>query len=280
MKLARLFDAEIVGADSRQIYRDMPVGTAAPTAAERAEVAHHLVGFLDPHERYSAARFTLEALGAIEDITLRGKRAIVVGGTGFYIRALCGDAALAPQYDDELRARLRREIALHPPEILHQWLSSLRASRASAIAARDTYRVVRGLEVALSRRQLRAQSLPSLRSRGIHFVKACLSVSSDVLEERIGARIAGMLRGGLLDEAQRIGAGAVAASAVGYPQALAYLAGFCTQRELRETLFRVTRRYAKRQRTWFRSEPNVVWIDENGALEALTDLAREKLEWA
>ncbi|MDQ6932268.1 MAG: tRNA (adenosine(37)-N6)-dimethylallyltransferase MiaA [Candidatus Eremiobacteraeota bacterium] len=280
LALAQRFDAEIVGADSRQVYRDMPIGTAAPTAFQRAQIPHHLIGFLYPHQRYSAAQFTLDALAAIDEIKNRGKRAIVVGGTGFYIRALCGDVALAAERDDELRGRLGREIALHPPEVLHGWLRSLNARRASAIAQGDSYRVVRALEVALSRRYVRTASLPSLRSRGITFVKASLTVAAPVLQERIRERIEAMLRAGLLDEASDVGTGAVASSAVGYPQALAYLAGFCTERELRESLFRATRRYAKRQQTWFRREPGMQWFDERNALDSLSDLARKKLEWA
>lgn len=280
MKLAQRFNAEIVGADSRQIYRNMPIGTAAPTLEQRGQVPHHLIGFLDPHERYSAAQFTLDALCAIEEIEKRAKRAIVVGGTGFYIRALCGDVALAAEHDADLRARLRREIALHPPEVLYEWLRSLNAQRASAIAQGDTYRVMRALEVHLSRRRIRAGALPNLRSRGVNFVKVCIRLSARALEQRIRQRIAGMLASGLLREAEKVGPRAVAASAVGYPQALSYLAGFCTERELEEMLFRATRRYAKRQQTWLRSERDIVWLDENGALDALSNLAREKVEWA
>ena len=108
LDLARRFDAEIVGADSRQIYRGMSVGTAAPLPEQLAAVAHHLVGFLDPQERYSAARYASDALASVRAIRSRGKRAIVVGGTGFYLRALTGGVTLAPQYDPALRARLAR----------------------------------------------------------------------------------------------------------------------------------------------------------------------------
>jgi len=134
LRLAERFDAEIVGADSRQIYRGMPVGTAAPSDADRARVPHHLVGFLDPRERYSAARFVAEALAAIDDIRARGRRAIVVGGTGFYLRALAGDVALSPAYDASLRERLAREARVHPPDVLAEWLRALAPARAAAIA--------------------------------------------------------------------------------------------------------------------------------------------------
>ena len=112
----------------------MPVGTAAPTAAQRARVPHHLVDFLDPHERYSAARFATDALAAIRAIHARGRRAIVAGGTGFYVRALAGDVALCAAYDPDVRARLAREARLHPPEVLHAWLAARASGRVAAVA--------------------------------------------------------------------------------------------------------------------------------------------------
>lgn len=278
IELAERFDAEIVGADSRQIYRGMAIGTAAPTFAERARVVHHLVEFLDPFERYSAARFTRDALDAIAAIRARGKHAIVAGGTGFYIRALCGDVLLSPAFDATLRARLEREARLHPPEVLHAWLHARDPRRASMVAPTDTYRIARALEIALAERAhpgapVAAQaSLPSLR---VPVLKVVLSVADEDLERRIEARVDAMLAAGLVAEAERIGPGAVAADAVGYPQALAFLAGASTGPELRASLVRATRRYAKRQRTWFRSEPHVRFL---GAAE-VGDAAHATLGW-
>lgn len=263
LELAERFDAEIVGADSRQIYRGMPVGTAAPTAAERARVPHHLVDFLDPHERYSAARFVADATAALAGVRARGKRALVVGGTGFYIRALTGDVALSNAFDPALRERLAREAWLHPPDVLHAWLRTRDAARAAALAPGDGYRIVRALEIALAPPR---ENVPFPRATGFTFRKIVLDVPDGELEARIARRVDAMLAGGLLEEAERIGSGAVAADAVGYPQALAYLAGRSTATELRAALVRATRRYAKRQRTWFRSEPGVTWADPAGAL--------------
>lgn len=274
LQLARRFDAEIVGADSRQIYRNMPIGTAAPTAEERAAVPHHLVDFMPPGERYSAARFCTDAMAAIEDIGRRGKRTIVVGGTGFYIRALTGDVALAPRGDEELRARMLRETTLHDPDFLHAWLALRAPARAAALEKGDAYRVVRALEVALASPSP-ARDLPTLASAGIPFLKVALTVDPVDLQGRIERRTDAMLAGGLVEEAEAIGAGAVAASAVGYPQALAYLRGWCTHRELRSSLIRATRRYAKRQNLWLRREPNVVWL----APDAVERAAREMLGW-
>ncbi len=279
LHLAERFDAEIVGADSRQVYRGMPIGTAAPDAAQLARVPHHLVAFLDPEEQYSAARFVVDARRAIDDIHARGKRAIVAGGTGFYIRALAGDVTLDAAYDPVLRERLAHEARLHPPEVLADWLAALAPQRAAGIAPNDPYRVTRALEIVLAARapapSARPSELPSLRAGGIPFVKLVIDTEPAALLERIERRVDGMLAAGLLDEAERVGGDAVAADAVGYREALAFLAGFSTAAELRTQLIRNTRRYAKRQVTWFRTEPGIVRVP--AALVETT--ARERLGW-
>jgi len=274
LDLAERFGAEIVGADSRQIYRGMPVGTAAPTDADRARVPHHLIGFLDPHERYSAARFVADALAAIDAIHARGRRVLVVGGTGFYVRALAGDVTLSPAYDAALRDRLAHEARIHPTDVLADWLHALAPARATSIAANDPYRITRALEIALTERDGRVASASenttseenaweSLRARSIPYRKLYLGVQPEVLTKRIASRVDAMLRAGLLDEAKRIGGDAVAADAVGYREALAFLAGWSTRDELRAHLVRNTRRYAKRQATWFRTEPDLQRIPED-----------------
>lgn len=282
IELAQRFDAEIVGADSRQIYRNMSIGTAAPSPAQRARIPHHLVEFLDPMERYSAARFAADAIAAIEEIASRGKRAIVAGGTGFYIRTLAGDVELAAAYDETLRNRLAHEARVHPGGVLHEWLAALDPRRAAAIDPTDPYRVSRALEVALVARTTPAvpRILPSLRNRELAYRKLYLDVDAEDLERRIAARVDRMLGAGFVDEAERIGPGAVAADAVGYREALAYLAGRMTHAELRERLIRNTRRYAKRQATWFRTEPDVRVIGGTDAYRAAVEAGRELAGWA
>lgn len=274
--LARRFDAEIVGADSRQVYRGMPVGTAMPTAEQLAAVPHHCVDFLDPSQRYSAARYVRDATNAIEAIHRRGKRAIVVGGTGFYLRALTGSVALASQYDEALRRRLAGEAIVHPPEFLHGWLAHRDPRRAAALHPGDAYRVLRALEIALVQDGI-ANERPArtLATQGIGRLFVFLDVPLDELDARIEARTDRMLAGGLVEEAERVGEAAVAASAVGYPQALAYLRGWTTAGELRASLARATRRYARRQRAWFRGERETTWL----APETVSDAVREKLGW-
>ncbi|HTX55930.1 MAG TPA: tRNA (adenosine(37)-N6)-dimethylallyltransferase MiaA [Candidatus Acidoferrales bacterium] len=277
IRLAQRFGAEIVGADSRQIYRGMPIGTAAPTQEQLHAVPHHLVAFLDPHERYSAARYARDAVRAIEAIRSRGRRAVVAGGTGFYLRALAGDVTLAPQLDEALRERLAQEARLHPAPVLWEWLNARDPQRAAALDRNDAYRIVRALEIALAPRAGSRDEAAgvTLRSAGIPFVKLALDVPLDVIDARIERRAGEMLSGGLLDEAERVGAAAVAASAVGYPQVLAHLRGWSTFAELHASLVRATRRYARRQRSWLRSEPGALWV----APEAVEAVAREKLGW-
>lgn len=271
VELAHRFDAEIVGADSRQVYRGMEIGTAMPSPEQLAAARHHVVDFLDPYERYSAARYVDDAMAAIADIRLRGKRVIVAGGTGFYIRALLGRVELAPQYDETLRRRLAHEARLHPPEFLHAWLSLHDRRRAEALDPADTYRVLRALEVALvpAREGKKRQTLSEA-------LLLFLDVRLEVLDERIEARADRMLERGFVEEAERIGARAVAADAVGYPQALAFVRGWSTERELRALLVRATRRYARRQRAWFRGERETLWL-QPGAVESAV---RENLGWS
>jgi tRNA dimethylallyltransferase len=286
LQLAERFDAEIVCADSRQIYRGMPIGTAAPSGSDLARVRHHLVGFLDPRERYSAARFVGDAMAAIDASHARGRRAIVVGGTGFYLRALAGEVELSPVYDALIRERLVREARVHPPDALAEWLRALAPSRAVAIAPNDPYRITRALEVALAERTTtpgddpaRAGHGNNLRTRGIPFRKLYLEIDSGELERRIAARVDAMLANGLLEEAERVGADAVAADAVGYREALAYLAGWSMRDELRTQLVRNTRRYAKRQATWFRTEPGLVRVPSVDALARAVDEAGALPGW-
>lgn len=282
IELALEFDAEIVGADSRQIYRDMTVGTAAPTPSQRGRVPHHLIAFLDPYERYSAARFCADARRVLEEIRARGKRAIVTGGTGFYIRALTGGVTLAPELDPGLRGRLAKEAQIHDAEFLHRWLSVRHAARADKIHPDDRYRVLRGLEVALAGDGERecARPRPSIGAQEIAYVKVYVEIEDELLQQRIESRADAMLASGFLEEAERVGSEAVAASAVGYPQALAFLRGWSTSRELRGAIVRATRRYAKRQATWFRTEPQTTWLARRDVPARIRSLAREKLGWA
>jgi tRNA dimethylallyltransferase len=153
---------------------------------------------------------------------------------------------------------------VHPPEVLHAWLAARDPQRAAAVEPGDRYRVARALEIALASRapsaaREREPERTSLRDEGLPYLKIALDVAQSEIDARISARVATMLDAGLVEEAERIGTRAVAADAVGYPQAFAYLAGWSTHAELAASLARATRRYARRQFTWFRREPDIVW---------------------
>jgi tRNA dimethylallyltransferase len=192
------------------------------------------------------------------------------------VRALTGGVELAAPYDEALRARLAREARLHPPEFLHEWLALRDPVRASALHPGDTYRVLRALEIAFSPSTgVRQEPLATLASEGLAWQTIFLDVPLAQLDARIADRTTRMLEGGLLEEAESVGSDAVAANAVGYPQALAFLSGWSTYEELRVSLERATRRYARRQRAWFRNERAALWLPPDRVAGA----AREKLGW-
>jgi len=268
MRVARAVGGEIVGADSRQIYRGMRTGTAAPDDAAQREVRHHCVEFLEPEQRYSAAQYARDAIAAIQDIRSRGRRPIVVGGTGFYLRVLRGGVALGERGDELLRARIAREMRMHPPEVLHAWLAIREPHRAASIERNDLYRIGRALEISLAPARAREASIPTLASCGLSFRTFALDLPLSEIDRRIETRARAMLAGGLLDEAERLGSRAVAADAVGYPQALTYLRGQSTFDETLVALARATRRYARRQIAWFRSEPDIEWLAADDLVRA------------
>lgn len=256
---AERLGAEIVSCDSMQIYRHFDVGAAKPTPEERARVRHHLVDLLDPDETYSAARYAADADRAIADLEARGRRVLVVGGTGLYLRALRFGLFEAPPRDDALRRRLLDEEAARPG-LLHLKLRAVDAPAAARIAPNDLVRVVRALEVhALTGEPLSAHHARH-QPRPRHPIEVLLlDPPADVLEARIAARVDVMLAGGLVDETRRIrqrwGAGVPGLQSVGYAEVGQFLDGRLAASALAPAIVRATRRYARRQRTWFKKEP-------------------------
>ena len=219
----------------------------------------------------------------IQEIHGRGKRVVIVGGTGFYIRSLCGEMRLGEGFDAQLRTRMQREQALHDPVWLYEWLCIRDPRRAAMLDARDAYRVVRALEQSLSApiaADAATESLPTLPTLGFERQKFWLRQPADILESRIAQRTTRMLDAGLLAEAERIGVGAVAASAVGYEHVFGYLAGQSTGPELVAAISRGTRQYAKRQRTWLRREPDLMSVPATTSLDAWRELAEAHCGWA
>jgi tRNA dimethylallyltransferase len=262
--------AEVVSADSVQIYRGLDIGSAKPTEAERAGVVHHLLDVADPTDAFDAARYRDLADQAIADITARGKVALVVGGTGLYLRALVYGLAEGIPADPALRATLHARIDAGGPAALaqmHAELALVDPVYAAKIHPTDPIRIVRALEVfalsgvPLSEHHRRHQALPP-RHRAMFFG---LEVPREVLRPRVRARVGAMLAQGLVAEVEGLLARGVPADAkplrsVGYAEVVAVLRGEAPRAGLGEAMETATMAFAKRQRTWFRGEQGVRWL--------------------
>ncbi len=261
-----LGDVEIVSVDSMHVYRGLDVGTAKATPAERREVAHHLIDVADPHETWSVARFQAAARDAIADIEHRGRRALLVGGTGLYVRAAL-DGLTFPGEDLAVRAEIEEELGARGAPALHAELARIDPAAAARIEPGNGRRIVRALEVA------RVTGRPfSSFGPGVHdaapVVRARIAglwLGRDALRERIAARVERMRDGGLVDEVRRLAeAGNLSRSArqaIGYKEVLAYLDGTIpTLPAAFDEIGRRTRAFARRQRMWFRRDARIVWF--------------------
>ena len=264
---ARL-ETEVVSVDALQVYRGFDVGTAKPSPAERARIPHHLIDILDPVEIYSAGEFARRARAVIDSITARGSPAILVGGSGLYLRALWSGIAPLPASDPELRQELERRLVDEGVEALADELAEVDAETARRVGRRDAQRILRALEVReatgvalsawLRKTPFAADALP-MRKIGLTLPRA-------VLYDRIEARARAMLRDGWADEVRSLLASGVPATApafqaIGYTELLAAIEGRRDEGEAVQSLITRTRRFAKRQETWFRRESGIEWLD-------------------
>jgi tRNA dimethylallyltransferase len=262
--LAARIGIEVVSADSRQVYRGMDVATGKPTRAERAAVAHHLLDVIGPDERYHAARFRREALESIDAIRSRGRLPVVVGGTGLYIRALLRGLDPAPPADPELRARLEAVAAESGVATLHARLAALDPDAAQRLHPNDRVRIIRAIE-----KHGRGGGEEASWTRAVppwRVLLFGLGQERGVLNRRLEERARGMLAGGMMDEVRHLlEAGydedAPGMAGIGYRQFAAVARGRLTESQAFALMVRDTRRYAKRQVTWFTREPGIRWLD-------------------
>jgi tRNA dimethylallyltransferase len=256
--------AEVVNADSMLVYRGMDIGTAKPTAAERQGVRHHLIDILDVRETATVADFQQRARAAIADCRARGVWPIVVGGSALYIRAIVDDFRF-PGTDPDLRARLEADLAALGPQHLHQRLARLDPAAAGQIAPANGRRIVRALEViALTSGAFRAE-LPPRRYALPGVTQVGLAIDRPTLDIRITERVNRMWQAGLVAEVRELAVaglrdGLTASRALGYRQVLDFLAGEIGEDEARELTITATRRFARRQDSWFRKDPRIVWL--------------------
>jgi tRNA dimethylallyltransferase len=258
--LAQTVGAEIVGADSRQVYRRMDAGTAKPTAAQRVLAAHHMIDVVDPDESFDVACWRAGALRALADIHARGRAAIVCGGTGLYLRSLARGLFDGPEADVELRARLEAQEAAEPG-CLHRRLVAADPDAGARIHENDRVRIVRALEVLeLTGRPISSwQRRHALAERPFETLTLELSVEREELDRRIERRARAIVEAGLLEELAALRRAGYAPDlkafdAIGYREAGQCLDGRLDAAELVDAIALSTRRYAKRQRVWNRGQ--------------------------
>jgi tRNA dimethylallyltransferase len=277
LELAGALGAEIVNADSMQVYRELTIGTAKPTPMERSRVRHHLVDVANPDEPYDAARYAREGREIIDDLHRLGVPPLVAGGTGLYIKALLSGLFRQEETVHEVRDRLARELAAQGLPALRARLESLDPATANRLAKGDTYRIVRALEVAeaTGRPISELHAAHHFQDRPYDTLKLGLELPREELYRRIEARVDAMLAAGWLEEVRHIldryGPGIKPLQALGYRHLVAHLEGSLSLPEAADQAKKETRRYAKRQLTWFRADPEVRWFHpgQKGDLSAL-----------
>lgn len=267
--LARAFDGEIINADSMQIYKNLDVGTAKPSAEERQGIPHYLLDFLPPETPYSVADFTAAADPLIRDITARGRLPLVVGGTGLYITSLLSGMAFAPEKTDPaIRARLQARADTEGGAALYAELQRVDPDYAAQVHPNNLPRVIRALELfeATGRRMSDQRREARPAEAPYHALCLCLTCRDRaVLYSRIDRRVDEMVENGVLDEARQVydhrDAYRTAAQAIGYKEFFPYFEGTAPLDACTEKLKQASRNYAKRQLTWFRHMDGVVWLD-------------------
>jgi len=263
LDLAEQLGGEVVNTDAMQVYRGMDVGTAKLAPDERRGVTHHLLDTHDPSEPVSVAVFQAEARAVIAELRNRGVVPVLVGGSALYTRAVL-DRFEFPGTDPAIRRRLEAELVELGAPAMHARLHELDPDAAAQILPDNARRIVRALEVGeLTGRSFTA-TLPRLEYVEAHTVQVGVAIDRPTLDERIATRVRRMYDEGLVEEVQRLGPlGPTAATAIGYRQAAAHLAGELTRGEAIERTTMATRRFARRQDSWFRKDPRIVWVDHD-----------------
>ena len=265
LEIAERFGGEIVNCDSVAIYRQFEIGTAKASPQERARAPHHLIDILDPEQQMTAGEYARIGREVLEQIKSRGKLPIVVGGTGFYLRALLDGLFEGPERSEELRARLREIEQQRGPEYVHRILRRLDRAAAERIHANDVPKVIRAIEVCLQTRRSMTELWEQGRDplRGFRILRIGLNPERNALYTRINHRCEQMFAAGLVEETERLMKqypNAPALASLGYKQAAQFLRGEINRKLALWAAQQGHRNYAKRQLTWFRREPEVRWL--------------------
>jgi tRNA dimethylallyltransferase len=275
LSLAERFGGEIVNCDSVAMYREFEIGTAKPTAAERALATHHLLDFVDPAGYVTAGEYARQAREVLREISARNALPIVVGGTGLYLRALLEGLFVGPQRSEELRERLRQRAVERGTSYLHRILSRLDPPAATKIHPNDIPKLVRAIEICLASRAKMTEMWEQGRDplRGFRILRLGLDPDRAALYERINQRAQKMFDNGLVEETKlllaKYGEAAGPLAALGYKQAVQLLRGIIEKETAVRVAQQAHRNYAKRQMTWFRREPDVIWLGGFGDEETV-----------
>jgi tRNA dimethylallyltransferase len=285
LELATRFHGEIVNCDSVAMYREFRIGTAKPTPEEQARAPHHLFDVVGPTGSTTAGEYARQAREVIQDIGTRGALPIVVGGTGLYLRALIEGLFSGPERSEDLRGKLRSRAAGKGPAYLHRMLQRLDKAAALRIHANDVPKIIRAIEVCLSARRPMSDQWTQGRNalEGFRILRIGLDPDRQQLYERINQRVRHMFAEGLIEETreliQKYGETARPLSSIGYKQVVQLIRGELDFESAVRAVQQAHRNYAKRQMTWFRTEPDVNWIrgfgDEVEVISQATALIQE-----
>jgi tRNA dimethylallyltransferase len=283
LDIAESFNGEIVNCDSLQLYRGFDIGTAKTPVSERRGIPHHLIDILDPNETFAAGEYSRAARPILRDIAARGHLPVVAGGTGFYVRALLDGLFEGPSRDPDIRARLS-SIEARRTGFLHRALRVYDPASAQRIHENDANKLIRALEVCLAARAPMTELFRKGRDplTGFRYLKFTLNPPREALYYKLNERCRRMLEGGLIEEIQRLfGKGIRPDSkpfeSIGYKESLQLVQGSLSSAEALDLMQRNTRRYAKRQLTWFRRESGAVWLDGFGSDDTIRSSAFDML---
>jgi len=267
IEAAELFDGEIIGADSMQIYRYMDIGTAKPTPEEQARIRHHMIDVVDPDESFDAARFSQMAGDCVDDLVGKAKVPFLVGGTGLYMKALIHGLFEGAPADENVRTKLKKDLEEQGSEKLYDRLKVCDTETASKLHPNDVYRITRALEIFEITGKTAAEIYKehAFSDQPYNVLKIGLHMDREALYERINQRVDVMISEGLLDEVRRLiergySPELKSMQSIGYKHMADFIAGKYSWDRSVELLKRDTRRYAKRQFTWFRADKQMKWV--------------------
>ena len=286
VKLAKAFDGEVISADSMQVYKGMDIATAKPDAEEMSGIPHHLISIISPDEEFSVARFKELATEAVNDIVSRGKLPVIAGGTGLYIDSFLGNTNfLENTKNDEVRLELNKRLENEGTEVLYNELKEKDPVAAEKIHPNNSLKIIRALEIFYSSgKTLTCQNELSHLEESPYdsFIIGLNAADREILYDRINRRVDVMTENGLVEEARMFFEGesaSTACQAIGYKEMKPYLDGLLSLEEAKDNLKQATRRYAKRQLTWFRRNEKINWLNiDELTPEKLTEKAEEMVK--